>query len=280
MMYVNAHGSSAEYFCLKCFTQNFIRMTITNQITSTSIPWFKRWFDSAYYHKLYGNHNDQEAADLINQLTGYLQPAPASRILDLGCGAGRHSRQLASKGFLVTGIDLSSLSIRTAKKSETESLHFFRRDMRAPFGHNHFDYVFNIFTSFGYFKTRHENNLVIRNISNALKADGTLVLDYMNVRYTEDRLVASEEKEIDGIHYHITRWIDDKFIYKRIVIDTEQPGEPFENVEQVTRFTLDDFNQMFHINGLEVEEVFGDYQLNDFDLSSSPQLMMVVRKAG
>ena len=255
-------------------------MTITNEIASTrNIPWFKRWFDSAYYHKLYGNRNEQEAADFINELTEYLQPTPASRILDLGCGAGRHSRQLATKGFLVTGIDLSSSSIRQAKKSETESLQFFRRDMRAPFGYNHFDYVFNIFTSFGYFKTRHENNLVVRNISNALKSDGTLVLDYMNVRYTEQRLVASEEKEIDGIHYRITRWRDDKFIYKKIVVDTEEPGDPFENVEQVARFTLDDFNQIFHINGLWVEEVFGDYGLNSFDLNSSPRLIMVVKKA-
>jgi len=119
----------------------------------------------------------------------------------------------------------------------------------------------------------------VRNISNALKPGGTLVLYYMNVRYIEERLVPSEEKEIDGIQYHITRWMDDKFIYKKIVIDTEQPGEPIENVEQVARFTLDDFNQMFHINGLQVEEVFGDYRLNDFDLTSPPRLIMVVKKA-
>ncbi len=256
-------------------------MTLTNNLpTTSSIPWFKRWFDSAYYHALYGNRDEQEAANFVNELTDYLQPAPGSTMLDLGCGAGRHSRRLASKGFVVTGIDLSSSSIRQAKKWETESLHFLRRDMRAPFGYDHLDYVFNFFTSFGYFKTRHENNLVVRNISNALKKDGTLVLDYMNVRYTEERLVTGEEKEIDGIRYDITRWLDKKFIYKKIVVDTGQPGEPFENVEQVARFTLDDFSQMFQINGLEVEEVFGDYGLNCFDVNSSPRLIMIVRKAG
>ena len=254
-------------------------MTITNTISpSGNIPWFKRWFDSAYYHKLYGKRDEQEAADFINELTGYLEPAPRSTILDLGCGAGRHSKQLASKGFVVTGIDLSSNSIRQARKWETESLHFFRRDMRAPFGYNQFDYVFNFFTSFGYFRTRHENNLVVRNVANALKNDGTLVLDYMNARHIEERLVPSEQKEIDGIHYHITRWMDDKFIYKKIIIDSEQAGEPFENVEQVARFTLDDFNRMFYINGLEVEEVFGNYGLDNFDLNSSPRLIMVVKK--
>lgn len=251
---------------------------IDKSFNSKSIPWFKRWFDSAYYHKLYGNRDEQEAADFITELAGYLQPVPGSRMLDLGCGAGRHSRELANKGFTVTGIDLSSASIRQAKKRETETLHFFRRDMRDPFGNNHFDYVFNLFTSFGYFKTEHENNLVVRNISNALKRSGTLVLDYMNIRYAEKQLIPSEEKEIDGIHYYITRWMDEEFIYKKIVVDTEKPGEPFENVEQVARFTLDHFGHMFRIYGLEIKEVWGDYGLHDFDLNTSPRMIFVARK--
>jgi SAM-dependent methyltransferase len=254
-------------------------MTITNPLSPIqSIPWFKHWFDSAYYHKLYGNRNEQEAADFIDELTGYMAPAPGSTVLDLGCGMGRHSRHLASKGFSVTGIDLSSSSIRHAKKWETQSLHFYRRDMRAPFGDNHFDYVCNFFTSFGYFKTKHENNLVVRNISNSLKSRGTLVLDYMNVQTAEQKLVPSEEKEIDGIHYRITRWVDEKFIYKKIVVDEEQAGEPFENIEQVARFTLGDFTRMFSINGLQIEEVFGDYQLNPFELHASPRLIVIARK--
>ena len=152
--------------------------------------------------------------------------------------------------------------------------------MRSPFGTNLFDYVFNFFTSFGYFKTDHENNGVIRNMSDALKKQGRLVLDYMNIHYVEERLVASEEKEIDGIIYYITRWMDEKFFYKKIVIDEGQPGEPFENVEQVARFTLEDFNRMFSRNDLQIQEVFGDYQLNSFDLISSPRLVIVVNKAG
>jgi SAM-dependent methyltransferase len=253
-------------------------MTLTNQISPVkNIPWFRRWFNSAYYHKLYGNHSEQEAADFINELTGYLQPMPGATMLDVGCGAGRHCKQLSSKGFKVTGIDLSSSSIREAKKWETESLHFIRHDMRNPFGYNRFDYVFNFFTIFGYFKTDHENNVVIHNMSGALKKQATLVLDYMNVSYAKEHLVPYEEKEIDGINYYISRWIDENFFYKKIVID-DRPGEPFENVEQVARFTLEDFNRMLSRHNLKIQQVFGDYRLNPFELYSSLRLILVANK--
>ena len=244
-----------------------------------NIPWFKRWFDSVHYHKLYANRNDNEAAAFINELLCYLQPASKSFILDVGCGNGRHCRQLASKDFNVIGFDLSLSSMRQAKKWETASLKFLRHDMRIPFGSNQFDYVFNFFTSFGYFKTDAENNKVISNISNALKQEGTLVLDYLNVQYVANHLVPSEEIEIDGIIYRITRWMDEKFFYKKIVIDETQTGEPFENVEQVARFSQNDFERMLGVNDMIIQDVFGDYRLNEFDTNASPRYIAVVKKS-
>ncbi len=57
-------------------------------------------------------------------------------MLDVACGKGRHSRALADMGFDVTGIDLSFDSIREAKKSENEHLHFFSMICGFPFGSN------------------------------------------------------------------------------------------------------------------------------------------------
>src|SRR6478752_5285712 len=122
-------------------------------------PWFESWFDSTFYHQLYANRDHKEAVDFIDNLLEELDLPQQSRIMDLGCGAGRHSRYLASNGYHVTGTDLSLSSIRTAKKFESDNLHFFRHDMRKPFGNNNYDCVFNFFTSFGYFKTDEENQL-------------------------------------------------------------------------------------------------------------------------
>src|SRR5687768_2142226 len=105
-------------------------MKSSAELFTTSNPtWFKKWFDSSFYHQLYSNRNEKEAADFIDELLIKLQPSLNSKMLDLGCGAGRHSKYLASKGFNTTGIDLASSSIRSAEKFETPDLQFYQHDM-------------------------------------------------------------------------------------------------------------------------------------------------------
>ncbi|HKO80264.1 MAG TPA: methyltransferase domain-containing protein, partial [Chitinophagaceae bacterium] len=101
-------------------------------------PWYKEWFNSLFYHKLYFERDDKEAEDFIDQLIRYLNPAPGARILDAGCGKGRHSKKLASLGFTVTGIDISPDSIAFARQFEDDHLSFFEHDIRLPFWGNYF----------------------------------------------------------------------------------------------------------------------------------------------
>ena len=252
--------------------KNTIDLKIEN-----NADWYKKWFDSVFYHQLYSNRSEKEATDFIDTLMDELKPPANSKMLDLGCGAGRHAKWLAAKGFDVAGLDLAASSIRSAKKYEKTNLRFAKHDMRDPFGNNHFDYVFNFFTSFGYFKNDEENNKVIRNIYHALKPGGSLVLDYLNVAWCEDRMIPEETKEIDGIVYHISRWTDEGFFYKKIAIE-DLPAGQSEFVEQVAKFDLDDFAGMFERNGLKPEKVFGDYQLNDYDRVASPRMILLAKK--
>jgi len=250
----------------------------TAVIPVNNTTWFKHWFDSSFYHQLYANRDEKEAANFIDELLTELKPLQNSTMLDLGCGAGRHAKYLASKGFRVKGIDLAFSSIQQAKRSETFNLQFHQQDMRTPFGNNRFDYVFNFFTSFGYFREEEDNHKVISNIFNALKPGGILVMDYINVAWSEKRLIPAEEKEIDGIAYHLTRWTDDKYFYKKIVIDDIQAEGSFEYTEQVAKLSLPDFENLFSSNGLHLQKVYGDYQLTGYDEYSSPRLILIAKK--
>ena len=240
--------------------------------------WFKEWFNSQYYHNLYFKRDENEAADFIDNLVKYLSPAPGSKMLDVACGKGRHSIQLAAKGYDVTGIDLSDDSIEYAMQFENENLHFYTHDMRLPFRINYYDYAFNFFTSFGYFKTQRENDNAIRTIAQSLHPHGIFVMDYLNVHYAEDNLVHKAEKEIEGINYFITRWFDENHFYKKIVVEDDILEEPLEYTEKVAKFTVGDFTEMFSFQGMQIREVFGDYNFGAYDLRKSPRLLMIVEK--
>jgi SAM-dependent methyltransferase len=240
--------------------------------------WYKDWFNSPFYHKLYFNRDEQEAEQFIQNLLHHLKPSPGSRMLDVACGKGRHSRFLASKGYTVTGIDISFDSIREAQKWETENLSFFQHDMRLPSWINYYDYAFNFFTSFGYFPTRREHDDAVRTIANSLKKGGILLFDYLNVHYAEERLVHNEVKNISGTEYEIHRWQDEDHFFKKIIIRDAAFSTPAEYTEKVAKFSLGDFTDMLSFQNMQVVEVFGDYGLNAYDVRKTPRMIIVAKK--
>jgi SAM-dependent methyltransferase len=244
-----------------------------------SSEWFKDWFNSVYYHQLYFNRDEAEAAGFINRLLAHLQPPAGSLLIDVACGRGRHARILAANNYEVTGIDLSPESIAFAKSFETAKLHFYQHDMRLPFWINYFDYAFNFFTSFGYFRTEREHYNAVRTIASGLKPGGFLIMDYLNVHYAEDHLVHKSDKEIDGVNFHLTKWYDETHFYKKIIVEDNALAVPLEFTERVAKFSLGDFNDMFAFHHLQVQEVFGDYMLGSYHVKKSPRLVMIARKA-
>jgi SAM-dependent methyltransferase len=243
-----------------------------------SSTWFKEWFNSPYYHKLYFEHDEKEASAFITRLLNKLSVPEHARLLDVACGRGRHSKLLAAHGFDVTGIDLAPASIAIAKAQENSHLHFYEHDMRLPFWINYFDYAFNFFTSFGYFRTEREHYNAIRTIANALRPNGTIVIDYLNVHYAEDHLVHKQEKVIDDVTYYLTKWYDETHFYKKIEIEDEALEAPLEFTERVSKFSVGDFNDMFAYYHLQLKEVYGDYLLNPYDIKNSPRMIMVAEK--
>lgn len=241
-------------------------------------PWFKDWFNSPYYHQLYFNRDVQEAATFIDALINHLKPTAGALMLDIACGKGRHAFQLAQKGFDVTGIDLSEDSIKEALLQESENLHFYTHDMRLPFWINYFQYAFNFFTSFGYFATRREHDNSIRTIAQSLKPGGFFVMDYLNVHYAEDHLVHQYDVEIGAVNYFITKWFDETHFYKKITVEDDALKEPLVYREKVAKFSLGDFTEMFAYQGLQIQEVFGDYNFGKYDVKKSPRLIMIAKK--
>jgi SAM-dependent methyltransferase len=244
-----------------------------------SKEWFEEWFDSPYYHLLYQERDEKEAQQFIDLLSEFLQFRPTDYLLDLACGKGRYAIYLNTKGLNVCGIDLSEPNITAAQAYRREGLAFFRHDMRQIYRAETFDYVLNMFTSFGYFAQDHENKEVIKASAANLKKGGKLLIDFLNPEVAIRKLVPSEEKHLNGIRFLIEKKIDRGFIFKKITFEAD--GQPYTFEERVRLLSYDDFRLYFDEFGLQpigTDFVFGDYQLNPFDVRQSERMIFIVKK--
>ena len=232
------------------------------------------WFNSDYYHILYKNRDKKEAEFFINNLIKKLKIKKKSKILDLACGVGRHSFYLNKKGMNVIGIDNSENNIKKAKKFENKFLKFKKKEMTEDYGQE-FDFIFNLFTSFGYINEKHNLN-TFKSINNSLINHGILVIDYLNVFKLKEELVEKETKKIGNIIFNIKRSFKDNFIVKKIKIKDNNKIFYFE--ERVMELTKNDFQYYLKKFDFEILDVYGNYNLEKYH-KNSERLIMIIKKS-
>ncbi|MDB4533350.1 class I SAM-dependent methyltransferase [Vicingaceae bacterium] len=246
-----------------------------NTLTDSK-EWFEDWFDSKFYHILYKNRDYSEAKKFIDNLLSHLNPKKDAVFCDVACGKGRHSIYINKMGYTIDGFDLSENSILSAKDNQSENLHFYVNDIRIPLKVETYDYAFNLFTSFGYFEDENDNQKSIDAIATSLKKNGLLVLDFMNCNKVIKNLTQTESKTMDGIQFNINKSVINNYITKDISFNYNDTYYNFQ--EKVKLITKEAFKSYFDAANLKIEGIFGDYNLNPFDIDSSDRLILVARK--
>ena len=246
--------------------------------------WFATWFDTDEYHTLYGDRDTKEAEDFVNKLIEYFELKPPCKILDAGCGAGRHVHSWAQQGFEAVGFDLSSNSIEKARKRAEElnllnaqfEVHDLRKFYELEKWQERFQIVTNLFTSFGYFPEEADHIDVVRGFSQSLELGGVLILDYINTPYSAKRLVPSEVQTVESINFNIKREVKDGFFTKSISFS--HSGQPAQtHTELVKAWSTEDLIELLSSVGLHVKLVFGDYKLNIYH-EDSPRMILIAEK--
>ena len=235
--------------------------------------WFASWFDSPYYHTLYGHRDENEAAEFIEKLAAHLQLDQQHTVLDLACGKGRHTRVFHRLGYQATGVDLSPESIAYAKEVSDKAIRFEVADMRSFELHTQFDFIANLFTSFGYFEKEEENAQVLACVKAHLKPGGLFLLDFFNAHKVKANLVASESLERDGIQFAIEREVKDGHVVKSIRFSDNEKDFHFE--EKVQAIDDEQMKRLLRNAGFSLKEQWGDYALNAFEKETSDRLILV-----
>jgi SAM-dependent methyltransferase len=238
--------------------------------------WFELWFDSPLYHILYKNRNQEEAIHFIDAVIRELKIGHG-KILDLACGKGRHAYYLAQKGFEVVGVDLSPASIQYATAMyQLPNLEFYVHDMRHPFRINYFDYIFNFFTSLGYFDDLRENEKVFEAMHAGVKNGGYIMIDFMNAEKVVQHLVPRENKIIDDYHFYIRREVVNGKIIKHISVEKGEKLWMYR--EEVQALMQHHFHAFLNNTGFALVKEFGDYSLQAFHPKLSDRYILLARK--
>jgi len=223
--------------------------------SSQEADWFEQWFGEDYLH-IYQHRDEQEAEHAIELIASNLAGHEINSVLDLGCGAGRHTKALFERWWTV-GLDLSMALLRVARM-ESPDAPYVRADMRElPFADESFDLVVNLFTSFGYFEEDAEHARVLACVCAATRRGGTFVIDFLNAGQVRRELVPYDERVENGITIEQRRAIssDDRFVEKRIRL--RERGK--EYIERVRLLSAADLERMLTAAGFDVSKRFGDY---------------------
>lgn len=242
-------------------------------------PWFVDWFDENY-RMLYRHRNSEDAKDQVQLIIDTLNPSTSAKILDLCCGEGRYTDIFRKLGFRIVGLDLSETLIRFGKKRDP-LLNLMVGDMRNIPGH--YDYIFSLFTSFGYFDTDCENARALQSVYQALNPGGYYWLDFLNAPYVETHLVPeSISRLLSGIEVVEKRKVENGRIIKDIHFQGDNLTNNLTNgnknyQESVRLFSRESLETLFLETGFILLNTFGDYQGNPWH-AGSERTILVGRK--
>lgn len=238
--------------------------------------WYKDWFNQDYLN-LYAYRDEEEAASQVDFIANTLPLNGRERILDLGCGTGRHSLFFALKGMDVIGIDASEIMIDYAKKYLNEHphllLHFYLEDMRNIKQFGIFDLIVSMFTSFGYFETDVENEKVIQNVSACLKEGGHFFLDYLHPDKVRRTHIPFEEKQIEHQRVKIYKTIEGNVAIKKICF----PNNTY--TEKVCLYSRLELEDILVRNNLEPIHVYNDYHGSPWKVNGDRQIFVCKKNA-
>ena len=251
-------------------------------------PWYVRAF-SADYLARYAHRSDELAHAELPFVLRALHLRERSIVLDLCCGAGRHSRALVAataKGRVI-GLDLSADLLRDAqaKNKTAKRLFFIRADMRRiPLATSSIDGVANLFTSFGYFKTDREHLSVLSEVARVLVPGGRFVIDFFNRDFVVPNLVKRSESESNGCLISESRRYDarSRRIIKTIRIARQAdaqaatPAEVFR--ESIRAYSAAELKSMLIEAGLKPLSVHGDLKGAAFNKKTSARCVWVAEK--
>lgn len=229
---------------------------------------------------LFGDNAWEAVPDEVDQILKLLGLAPGGRVLDMCCGVGRHSIELACRGYQVTGVDRTARYLEQAEKKATADgllVEFVREDMRRFCRPDQFDAAISMFTSFGYFDDPGEERRVVENIYRSLKTGGRLLIDLIGKEFIAAKFQARDWVEHNGAFMLEERTPVDSWTYLKNRWILVREGQTQEFGFMLRLYSGRELQDLLQGVGFNEVILYGDLHGDLYD-QSAKRLIAVARK--
>ncbi|MCS7201209.1 MAG: methyltransferase domain-containing protein [Dictyoglomus sp.] len=246
--------------------------------------WRDEYFSRSYYEFLARHLTPERTRKEVDFLEVVIPLKKNMLILDLGCGFGRHSIEMAKRGYKVIGVDRSLELLEIAKKTAREenliNLEFYPIEYKDLNQLTYsFDVVLSLYTSFGLHSYR-EDKITLREIYKILKPQGKLFIDIENreallrhfIPYSwnimDKFVLLSEHKFEPESGYYISR----RIVYNR------ESGEVREFFRKIYLYTASELSNLLEEEGFKVLRFIGDYEGHKYSLASHRLIVLCMKR--
>lgn len=240
--------------------------------------WFFDWFDENYLEYYLFTQNYELTIKQVNFIIDVLSIKNQDRILDLGCGIGRHLIELGKRGFRGVGIDFNKKFIEIANKNkgDLKNIEFIDMDIRKINYFNEFDGAISMWTSFGYFSDD-ENLDLLKKVNRALKNKKKFLIDIENISCLLNNLPKERWEKRDDTFILERNELNirtSRLKTKRVIIKS---GKYYEYLRDYRIFTLSEIKNYLERSGFKVVNFYGGYEKEDFN-PLSKRLIIISEK--
>jgi SAM-dependent methyltransferase len=206
--------------------------------------------------------------------------ASSPRVLDLCCGFGRISAELARMGSAVTGVDITETYLKTAREEaeyENLEIEYIQADARKFVRPEFFDAAVNLYISFGYFSDQKDDLLVLRNVYESLKKGGSFIIETLGKEIAVRDFVEAEWFERAGFtvlteYEALDSWT---FLKNRWILIKD--GKRLEKTFTQRLYSASELRTLLHEAGFKKVEIYGNWDESPYDRRAA-KLIAVGRK--
>jgi SAM-dependent methyltransferase len=244
-----------------------------------SPDWYQNYFGPEWLGLATQQFTPEQTLAQVDFIVKAADLAPDAAILDLCCGHGRHSVELARRGYRVVGLDISAPSLDLARAAAANVgvvAEFIQGDMRTIPYQAEFDLVINIFTAFGYLESQAEDQKVLNAVAKALKPGGRFLLDTINHAWLmhnfqrrgwtplDDGVILLEDRAFDlRTGRNNVTWT---FLYP--------DGHRHVQSHSLRVYTLVEFEAMLQAAGLALRQVWGSFEGKRYGLDTNRMILL------